>query len=217
MKVLTPASRQSYRRRILLDLIVLLLALTVLWAGAGFPLPQSLRFHSMERRRLLDPSQVVLETELPGGWSVTVGVTEDHIHAAGTTWDMTWNQFYRWERSGEPQLILLPNDYANTPVFAAVDVPSDAVSAELTVTLTLRGTSPLSAQYTVSGERSGPLFLFTPEPQYADNRDDLALAEELWLLHGFYHGHYRKLPSHTLTFYDSDGTVISTVSVGNNP
>lgn len=210
MKLLTPSSRRSYRRRILLDLVVLVLALAVLWAGAGFPLPQSLRFHSMERRRLVEPSQVVLETDLSGYWPVTVGVTDTHIHAAATTLD----RFYRWKRTGNPQLILLPNDYSEPVTFAAVDVPSDAASAELTVTLALRGTSALSAQYTVSGQRSGPLFLFTPEPQYADDKGDLAQAEDLWLRHDFYHRNYRQLPPHTLTFFDGNGRVLSTVTGG---
>lgn len=210
MKLLTPASRRSYRRRIVLDLAVLLLAAALLWAGTGFSLPQFLRFRSMERSRLLEPSQVVLETDLSGRWPVTVGVTDTHIHAAATTLD----RFYRWERTGKPQLLLLPNDYSEPVVFAAVDVPSDAASAELTVTLALQGSSDLSAQYTVSGTRQDALFLFTPEPQYADGKSDLARAEELWLLLGFYHDHYRQLPSHTLTFYDSGGNILSTVTGG---
>lgn len=214
MKLLTPASRRSYRRRIVLDLAVLLLAAALLWAGSGFSLPQFLRFRAMERSRLLEPSQVVLETELSGHWPVTVGVTDTHIHAA----DTTLGRFYRWERTGDPQLILLPNDYSETVVFAAVDVPSDAASAELTVTLALQGTSGLPAQYIVSGQRSGPLFLFAPEPQYANDHGDLARAEELWLLQGYYDPyHWQQLPSHTLTFYDGNGTVLTTVTGGNTP
>lgn len=217
MKLLTPSDRRGYRRRILLDLTVLLLALGVLWAGAGFPLPQSLRFHAMERRRLLESSQVVLETKLPSGWHVTVGVTDDHIHAAGTTLDPSLDQFYRWKRSGKPQLILLPNDYAAAPVFAAVDAPSEAAAAELSITLSLQGSVDVSAQYTVAGKLDNGLFLFTLEPQYTGNHSTLAQAESLWLRHGYQSPHYHQLSPYTLTFLDGSGAVLTVVHHENTP
>ena len=217
MNLLTPASRRGYRRRILLDLTVLLLALGVLWAGMGFPLPQSLRFHAMERRRLLESSQVVLETKLTSGRHVTVGITDDHIHAAATTWDPALDQFYRWERSGKPQLILLPNDYADAPVFAAVDAPSEAVAAELSITLSLQGPADISAEYTAAGKLDGGLFLFTLEPQYNGEHSTLAQAESLWLRHGYHSPQYRQLPPYTLTFFDGSGAVLTVVHSENTP
>lgn len=217
MKLLTPSSRRGYRQRILLDLTVLLLALVLLWGGAGFPLPQSLRFASMERRRLLDTSQVVMETKLPNGRYITVGVTDDHIHAAATTPDATSDQFYRWERSGNPQLILLPNDYADAPVFAAIDPPSEAVAAELSITLSLHGSGDVSAQYTAAGTFDSGLFLFTLEPKYSGEHSILAQAEDLWLRHGFQSLRYRQLSPYTLTFFDSSGAVLAAVHSQNAP
>ena len=217
MTLLTLSDRRGYRRRILLDLTVLLLALVLLWGGASFPLPQSLRFHAMERRRLLESSQVVLETKLTSGRHVTVGVTKDHIHAAATTSDSALDQFYRWERSGKPQLILLPNDYAAAPVFAAVDAPSEAAAAELSILLSLQGSTGISAQYTAAGKLDNGLFLFTLEPQFTGDHSTLAQAESLWLRHGYQSLHYQQPAPYTLTFLDDSGAVLVVVHSENIP
>ena len=210
MKLLTPSGRWGYRRRILLDLVVLLAAGALLWGGAGFPLPRGMTFRAMERQRLLEPSEVVLETEVSGGWPVTVGLTDNRIHAAATTLD----RFYSWDRTGEPQLILLPSEPSETIALAAVDVPEGTVSARLDLTLCLRDAGKwnpagLSLHYTVEGVRTGGGFLFTPEPQ-ADTADsDLAQTEDFLLDYGYYAYLYRDLPPYTLTFYDADGAVLA--------
>lgn len=210
MKLLTPSGRRGYRRRILLDLLVFLLLMVLRWGGAGYPLPEGLLFRSMERQRLLEPSDVVLETEVSGGRSATVGLTDNRIHAAATNWDV----FYRWERTGKPQLVLLPAEPRETIALAAMDVPEGTASARLELTLCLRDAGKwnpagLSLHYTVEGVRTGGGFLFTPEPQ-ADTADsDLAQTEDFLLDYGYYAYLYRDLPSYVLTFYDAEGAVLA--------
>ncbi len=210
MKLLTPSGRRGYRRRILLDLVVLLAAGALLWGGAGFPLPRGMTFRAMERQRLLEPSEVVLETEVSGGWPVTVGLTDNRIHAAATTLD----RFYSWDRTGEPQLILLPGNLAETPVFAAVDAPAGTVSASLAMEFSMEGEIDheavvTAASYTAEGTPAGALFLFALERQADGSDDALEDAEHFWFLNGWYSSHYRDLPPYTLTFYDADGAVLA--------
>ena len=210
MKLLTPSGRRSYRRRILLDLVVLLAACVLLWGGAGFPLPRAMTFRAMERQRLLEPSEMVLETTLPGGTEVTVGVTDTHIHAAATALD----RFCRWERTGEPQLILLPGDSTQAIVLGAVDVPEGTASARLELTLCLRqggdwDLEGLSARYAVEGVHTGGLFLFTPEPQAAEAHSVLTQGEDFWLEYGYYAYAYHDLPPYLLTCYDAGGQVLT--------
>lgn len=211
MKLLTPSGRRGYRRRILLDLLVFLLLMALQWGGAGYPLPEGLLFRSMERQRLLEPSEVVLETEVSGGWPVTVGLTDHRIHAAATT----LNRFYSWDRTGEPQLILLPGLADGTPVFAAVDVPAGAAAADLTMELSLQGqvnadAVDTAAVYTAEGTAAGSLFLFTLEPRADDPDSILGKAESFWFLNGWYDVCYRDLPSYTVTFYGADGQILGT-------
>ena len=215
MKLLTPSGRRGYRRRILLDLAIFLLLMALRWGGAGYPLPEGQLFRSMERQRLLEPSEVVAETKVAGGWPVTVGFTDHRIHAAATTLD----RFYSWDRTGKPQLILLPGLADGTPVFAAVDVPAGAAAADLTMELSLQGqinadVVDTAAVYTAEGTAAGSLFLFTLEPRADDPDSILGKAESFWFLNGWYSARYRDLPPHTLTFYDAGGGALSTVTGG---
>ena len=210
MKLLTPASRGSYRRRILLDLLVLLTAGALLWGGAGFPLPRAIAFRAMERQRLLEPSEVVLETTLPSGTEVTVGVTDTHIHAAATGLD----RFCRWERTGEPQLILLPAESRETITLAAVDVPEGTASARLELTLCFLQNwtwdpTGISGRYDLTGTAAGELFLFTPQAQYSDEDSERNLSERMWLEYGYCSIAYQDLPPYVLTCYNADGQVLA--------
>ena len=210
MKLLTPSGRRSYRRRILLDLVVLLAAGALLWGGAGYPLPGAMAFRAMERQRLLEPSEIILETELSGGTAVTVGVTDSHIHAAAPGLD----SFCRWERTGEPQLILLPAESRETITLAAVDVPEGTASARLELTMCLIqkwiwDPTGISGQYDLRGTAAGDLFLFTPQAQYSDEDSERNLAERMWLEYGYASVAYRSLPPYVLTFYDGAGAVLA--------
>ena len=110
-------------------------------------------------------------------------------------------------------------EFAYAPKLAAVDVPQEAVSAQLTMTLTFDGVinhSPAQWEqvYTIEGVRDGSCFLFQLTYQGEPDGTTLEeLAEQSWM---------RSTPSHwteavqqnqipyTLEFFDADGQVLLT-------
>ena len=223
-----PLERRTYRRRLIRNGVLCLLLVLVLWIMSGYPLPQSMMLRQLERRMLLEPSTIVLETDDNQQYphKLLLGVTEDHIHAFDL-WK-TASRLIVWDRKGEePTLVVLPQqvrywtgeEFAYAPKLAAVDVPQEAVSARLTMTLTFDGVinhSPAQwgQVYSIEGVRDGSCFLFQLTHQGEPDGTTLEeLAEQSWM---------RSTPSHlteevqqdkisyTLEFFDADGQVILT-------
>ena len=228
MRKKKPLERRTYRRRLIRNGILCLLLVLVLWIVNGYPLPQSMMLRQLERRMLLEPSTIVLETDDNQQYphTLVLGVTEDHIHAFDL-WK-TASRLIVWDRKGEePTLVVLPRqvgywtgeEKAYAPMLAAADVPQEAVSARLTMTLTYDGVinhSPAQWEqvYTIEGVRDGSCFLFQLTYQGEPDGTTLEeLAEQSWM---------RSTPSHwteavqqnqisyTLEFFDADGQVILT-------
>lgn len=219
MKQKTFPSRRSYKWRIFLNGFWVLAVVLVCWTASGFALPPRLAFRAMERQRLLTASELLLDEGLSSRRRVLIGVTDHRIHAAAPRQD----RFYTWDRTGEPTLILLPDDYREPPTFAVVDAPADAASARLVMTFVYEGTvngQPVdwSADYTMDGVLTDDVFLFQPTRQYDPmSTDPAAQAEEYWFEMSIHTSAFELLPYHVVTFYDSSGKVLSTVTGGNTP
>ena len=223
-----PLERRTYCRRLIRNGVLCLLLVLVLWIINGYPLPQSMMLRQLERRMLLEPSTIVLEVDDNQQYphKLLLGVTEDHIHAFDL-WK-TASRLTVWDRRGEePTLVVLPRqvgywtgeEFAYAPKLAAVDVPQEAVSAQLTMTLTFDGVinhSPVQWEQICAmyGVRDGSCFLFQMTYQGEPDGTTLEeLAEQSWL---------KSTPSHlteaiqqnqisyTLEFFDADGQVILT-------
>lgn len=209
-------SRRGYKRRILLNGLLVLAVVLVCWTASGFALPARLTFRVMERQRVLTASEIVLDEGLSNRYRVFVGVTGHRIHAAAPKQD----RFYTWERTGEPTLILLPDDYQGPPTFAMVDAPADAASARLVMTFVYEGTiqhQPVewSGEYTMDGVLTDDVFLFQPTRQYDPmSTDPVAQAEEYWFEMSRHTMAHIQLPYHVVTFFDRDGNLLSTVTGG---
>ena len=190
------------------------------------PIREALR--RLERQMLLKPSTIVLETDdnENDGYALLLGVTEDHIHSFALR-DGS-GSLLLWERKGEePTLVVLPRqvgywtgeEKVYAPMLAAVDVPQEAVSAQLTMTLTFDGVinhSPVQWEQicAIYGVRAGSCFLFQMTYQGEPDGTTLEeLAEQSWL---------KSTPSHlteaiqqnqisyTLEFFDADGQILLT-------
>ena len=224
-----PLERRTYRRRLIRNGILCLVLVLVLWIVRYYPLPQSMALRRLERQMLLEHSTIVLETDdnKNDGYALLLGVTEDHIHAFDL-WRMTFRRLTIWDRKGdEPTLVVLPRqvrywtgeEFAEAPKLAAVDVPQEAASARLTMTLTYDGAInglPVCWErtYVMEGVKEEGCFLFQLTCQ--EKSGDTALeeqAEAYWL---------GSLPSrlteavqqdqisYALEFFDGSGQVILT-------
>ena len=223
-----PLERRTYRRRLIRNGVLCLLLVLVLWIMSGYPLPQSMMLRQLERRMLLEPSTIVLETDDNQQYphKLLLGVTEDHIHAFDL-WK-TASRLIVWDRKGEePTLVVLPRqvgywtgeEKAYTPMLAAVDVPQEAVSAQLTMTLTFDGVinhSPVQWEQicVMYGVRDGSCFLFQMTYQGEPDGTTLEeLAEQFWMRNSPFYLTEKvrqdKIP-YTLEFFDADGQVIRT-------
>lgn len=212
-------SRQGYKWRIFLNGLLVLAVVLICWTASGFALPPRLAFRIMERQRLLTASELLLDEGLSNRCRVLMGVTNHRIHAAAPKQD----RFYTWDRTGDPTLILLPDDYREPPTFAMVDAPAHAASARLVMTFVYEGSvngQPVdwSADYTMDGVVTDHVFLFQPTRQYDPmSTDPAAQAEDYWFDMSRHTLAHVSLPYHVVTFYDRDGNVLSTVTVGNTP
>ena len=209
-------SRRSYKRRALLNGLLVLVVALLLWTASGFALPTRMAFRSMECQRLLAPSELLLDKKLTGGWRVLVGVTDSHIHVAAPH----LNHFTLADRTGEPQLVALPDNDREAPTLAAVDAPAGTASVRLVMTLEYHGTIngkaiDWSGDYPAEGVLTDGLYLFRLERRYdPESRDAPAVAEEYWFDNGLYGIGYHNLPPYELTFYDAEGAVLDTVNSG---
>lgn len=216
MKQKTFPSRRGYKWRIFLNSFLVLAVVLICWTVSGFALPSRLAFRVMERQRLLTASEILLDEGLSSRCRVLMGVTEQRIHAAAPKQD----RFYTWERTGQPTLILLPDDYREPPTFAMVDAPADAASARLVMTFVYEGTirhQPVewSGEYTMDGVLTDDVFLFQPTRQYDPmSTDPAAQAEDYWFEISRHSLAHVQLPYHAVTFFDRDGHILSTVTGG---
>lgn len=231
MRKRKPLERRTYRRRLIRNGVLCLLLALALWTVSGCPLPQAMALRRLERQMLLEPSTIVLETydNENDGYALLLGVTEDHIHSFALR-DGN-GSLLLWERKGEePTLVALPRPVRyqtgeacrSAPMLAAVDVPQDAASARLTMTLEseslhLQGELPEGWEerfhwkrtYSMEGVKEGNVFLFQltyqeEENSQAGHAEDshmkLTLAEDV----------QRGLIPYTLEFFDDSGQVILT-------
>lgn len=223
-----PLERRTYRRRLIRNTVLCLLLVLVLWITSYCPLPQAMALRRLERQMLLEPSAIVLETDnnKNDGCALLLGVTEDHIHAFDL-WK-TASRLIVWDRKGEePTLVVLPRqvrywtgeEFAEAPKLAAVDVPQEAASARLTMTLTYDGAInglPVrwARTYVMEGVKEEGCFLFQLTCQ--EESGDTALeeqAEAYWL--GVSPSclteavQQDQIP-YTLEFFDDSGQVILT-------
>lgn len=230
---------QRHRRRFLRNILITVLLALVIWYAKGCPLPtQEMELHRRERQRLVPESTVVWSYQGRQGndRDMLVGVSPDYVHAYAENYRLTL-----WPRSEDTATpVVLPDrtryqDKASSyldPALVAVDPPPQAESARLFLDFSLRyaGTTEEAdpaaltrvpaPTYTLEGERQEGAFFFqlqrqyrhlggenpTEEEQLLTGREDdimafLELEEPRWLSF-----------SCVLTFYDSDGDLLETVT-----
>lgn len=191
---------RKYRFRAIQNLLAAVLLLLLPWRALGSPLPtREMEMHRAERECLIDPSIVVFtcesesEREL-GDPLMLVGVSRYTVQTSSRT-----HRFNIWPRNPEgATLVALPSELEYKPSFivglVAVEPPVLAETARLTIALTREG-EPVR---TVSGEKSGDVFLFRLEIP-----GDLELNDLF---------HTTDLPPYMLEFYGADGTLLDTVT-----
>ena len=225
--------RRKHQRRVLINLLLIAALALFLWIEDGCPLPtQEMELHRRERQRLLPESTVVwsYQGRLYNDRDMLVGVSPDYVHAYAENYKLTL-----WPRSGDTAtLAVLPDrtryqdktgSYLD-PALVAVDPPPQAESARLFLDFTERYADPAAGEpsvaptYTLEGDRQEGAFFFqlqrqyrhlggenpTEEEQLLTGREDdimafLELEEPRWLSF-----------SYVLTFYDSDGDLLETVT-----
>lgn len=231
--------RRKHQRRVLINLLLIAALALFLWIEDGCPLPtQEMELHRRERQRLVPESTVVwsYQGRLHNDRDMLVGVSPDYVHAYAENYRLTL-----WPRNGDTAtLVVLPDrtryqdktgSYLD-PALVAVDPPPQAESARLFLDFSLRyaGTTEEAdpaaltrvpaPTYTLEGERQEGVFFFqlqhqyrhlggenpTEEEQLLTGREDdimafLELEEPRWLSF-----------SYVLTFYDSDGDLLETVT-----
>ena len=225
--------RRKHQRRVLINLLLIAALALFLWMEDGCPLPtQEMELHRRERQRLLPESTVVwsYQGRLYNDRDMLVGVSPDYVHAYAENYKLTL-----WPRNGDTAtLAVLPDrtryqDKASSyldPALVAVDPPPQAESARLFLDFTERYADPAAGEpsvaptYTLEGERQEGVFFFqlqhqyrylggedpTEEEQLLREREEdimafLELEEPRWLSF-----------SYVLTFYDSDGDLLETVT-----
>lgn len=230
---------QRHRRRFLRNLFLVLIFSLILWYAKGCPLPtQEMELHRRERQRLAPESTVVwsYRGKRSGDRDLLVGLSPEYVHAYAEDYKLVF-----WPRHKDTAtLVVLPDrtryqDKASSyldPALVAVDPPPQAESARLFLDFSLRyaGTTEEAdpaaltrvpaPTYTLEGDRQEGAFFFqlqrqyrhlggenpTEEEQLLTGREDdimafLELEEPRWLSF-----------SYVLTFYDSDGDLLETVT-----
>ena len=225
---------QRHRRRFLRNMLIAALLALVIWCAGGCPLPtQEMELHRRERQRLVPESTVVWSYQGRQGndRDMLVGVSPDYVHAYAENYRLTL-----WPRSGDTAtLVVLPDrtryqDKASSyldPALVAVDPPPQAESARLFLDFTERYADPAAGEpsvaptYTLEGERQEGVFFFQLKHQYRhlDMQEDateeeqiLSRTEDTMLAFLDMDGPDRLSFSYILTFYDSDGQLLETVT-----
>lgn len=225
---------QRHRRRFLRNLLITLLLALVIWYAKGCPLPtQEMELHRMERKRLAPESTVVwsYQGKRRGDRDMLVGLSPDYVHAYAENYRLTL-----WPRGGDTAtLVVLPDrtryqDKASSyldPALVAVDPPPQAESARLFLDFGSEEVYidddkvPVTLNYTLEGERQEGVFFFQLQHQYRhlDMQEDAAEEEQLLsrtedtiLTFLDLDGPDRLSFSYILTFYDSGGNPLETVT-----
>ena len=225
---------QRHRRRFLRNLLITLLLALVIWYAKGCPLPtQEMELHRRERQRLVPESTVVwsYQTRRYNERSMLVGLSPHYVHAYAENYRLTL-----WPRSGDTAtLVVLPDrtryqDKASSyldPALVAVDPPPQAESARLFLDFGSEEVYidddkvPVTLTYTLEGERQEGVFFFQLQHQYRhlDMQEDAAEEEQLLsrtedtiLTFLDLDGPDRLSFSYILTFYDSGGNPLETVT-----
>ena len=225
---------QRHRRRFLRNLLITLLLALVIWYAKGCPLPtQEMELHRRERQRLVPESTVVwsYQTRRYNDRSMLVGLSPHYVHAYAENYRLTL-----WPRSGDTAtLVVLPDrtryqDKASSyldPALVAVDPPPQAESARLFLDFGSEEVYidddkvPVTLTYTLEGERQEGVFFFQLQHQYRhlDMQEDAAEEEQLLsrtedtiLTFLDLDGPDRLSFSYILTFYDSGGNPLETVT-----
>lgn len=151
LKLWRSRPRLSRGWKIVRNLAVTLICLSVLWAWAGYPLPTAeLEFRRLERQNLLPPSELQGVFRRENQW-VVAGLQEDSVLFSED------RSLDRWPRSGAgPALVPIGRFVWTELDVIAVDVPQGTASARLDLSMDcwyyLRGDS-----WSASGERGGVL------------------------------------------------------------
>lgn len=225
---------QRHRRRFLRNLLITLLLALVIWYAKGCPLPtQEMELHRMERKRLAPESTVVwsYQGKRRGDRDMLVGLSPDYVHAYAENYRLTL-----WPRGGDTAtLVVLPDrtryqDKASSyldPALVAVDPPPQAESARLFLDFGSEEVYidddkvPVTLTYTLEGERQEGVFFFQLQHQYRhlDMQEDAAEEEQLLsrtedtiLTFLDLDGPGQLSFSYILTFYDSGGNPLETVT-----
>ena len=225
--------RRKHQRRVLINLLLIAALALFLWIEDGCPLPtQEMELHRRERQRLLPESTVVwsYQGRLYNDRDMLVGVSPDYVHAYAENYRLTL-----WPRNGDTAtLVVLPDrtryqDKASSylgPALLAVDPPPRAVNAQLFLDFTERyadsaaGEPPVALAYSLEGERQEGVFFFQLQRQYRHlGGEDSTEAEQQLMetedgIMAFFttEDPGRLSFSYTLTFHDSDGHLLETVS-----
>lgn len=211
---------QRHRRRFLRNLFLVLIFSLILWYAEGCPLPtQEMELHRWERQRLAPESTVVWSYQGRQGSDrdLMVGVSPDYVHAYAENYRLVL-----WPRSKDAAtLVVLPDRTRYTvqggsylgPALLAVDPPSQAESAQLVMTVSYRdsrGSSMLENEtYQMEGEKQGSCFFFQLQLKRDGNNSE---EGALWFFVDAFSPDDLSLYPYTLTFYDSDGDLLETVS-----
>ena len=211
---------QRHRRRFLRNLFLILIFSLILWYAKGCPLPtQKMELHRRERQQLLPESTVVWSYQGRKGndRDMLVGVSPDYVHAYAENYRLVL-----WPRSKDTAtLVVLPDRTRYTvqggsylgPAFLAVDPPSQAESARLVISVSYydsEGNSMLEDEvYQMEGEKQGNCFFFQLEMKQSGNSSE---EGALWFLANAFSPDVLSSYPYVLTFYDSDGNLLETVS-----
>lgn len=211
---------QRHRRRFLRNLFLVLIFSLILWYAEGCPLPtQEMELHRWERQRLAPASTVVWAYQGRQGSDrdLLVGVSPDYVHAYAENYRLVL-----WPRSKDAAtLVVLPDRTRYSvqggsylgPALLAVDPPSQAESAQLVMTVSYRdsqGNSMLEDEvYQMEGEKQGSCFFFQMELKQDGNSSE---EGALWFLANAFSPDVLASYPYVLTFYDSDGNLLETVS-----
>lgn len=191
---------RKHRFRAFRDLLIALLLLTAAWWRMGCPMPtRTMALHHNEEIYLIDRSKIVFSCESQGERELgdpvmLVGLSGNTIQTCSDT-----HPFNVWPKNPEgATLVVLPSELEYTPRMVAglvaVEPPARAEAARLTIALAGEG-APVR---TVSGEKSGEIFLFRLEETAGEPLDRLF--------------HTTELPPYTLEFFGADGTPLDTVT-----
>ncbi len=223
---------KTSRFRALRNLALTGLLLLLIWYINDCPLPTlEMELHRAERQALAEESQAIWEYQgrQYNDRDMLVGLTSSSVH--------TYSEFGRlsfWPRSAEePTLVVLPERtrYAVqggsylAPAFLAIDPPSLAESARLTMTISYSdsgGAVMLEDEvYRMEGVKQGGCFFFQLEMKYrplsgdaSKELYDLQNSEEgaLWFFAASFSPKELIYYPYALEFFDSAGELLQTVS-----